>query len=190
MSAICSLPSLMSFLQNTLNAIDMCKMLLDFSKDNLEERLKNGLAPDEYTKAWNSFLAARDAPKRDNDLKGAMRKKILSIQKEKHCSNYRVYTDLHLNPGNINSWLKNGDCTICTSRRSRMRSGPRMPACMISVTPTLCCHSKTGTTSKRCRRISDMPRQPSRWMCMGTYQTGCSGPARTEWRNISRVFRG
>ncbi len=102
---------LMSFLQNTPNAIDMCKMLLDFSKDNLEERLKNGLAPDEYTKAWNSFLAARDAPKRDNDLKGAMRKKILSIQKEKHCSNYRVYTDLHLNPGNINSWLKNGDCT-------------------------------------------------------------------------------
>ncbi len=40
-----------------------------------------------------------------------MRKKILSIQKEKNCSNYRVYTDLHLNPGNINSWLKNGDST-------------------------------------------------------------------------------
>ena len=102
---------LMSFLQNNPNAIGMRKMLLDLSKDNLEERLENGLAPNEYTKVWNSFLVARDAPKRDNDLKGAMRKKILSIQKEKNCSNYRVYTDLRLNPGNINSWLKNGDCT-------------------------------------------------------------------------------
>lgn len=70
--------------------------------------------------------------------------------------------------------------SIFTSRRSPMRSGPRMPACMIFVIPTLCCHSRTETTSKRCRQISDMPPQPSRWMCMGTYQTGCSVPVQTE----------
>ena len=54
---------------------------------------------------------ARDAPKRDEALKAAMRKKVLRLQEEKKCSNYRVYTDLKLNPGNINSWLKTGDCT-------------------------------------------------------------------------------
>ncbi len=102
---------LLSYLQSNISTSDMQNTLLDLSGGSLEERLKSGLAPDEYTKVWNSFLVARDAPKRDDDLKGAMRKKILSIQKEKHCSNYRVYTDLHLNPGNINSWLKNGDCT-------------------------------------------------------------------------------
>lgn len=64
---------------------------------------------EDYSKVWHSFLVARDAPKRDDDLKGAMRKKILQLQAEKKCSNYRVYTDLKLNPGNINSWLKNGD---------------------------------------------------------------------------------
>lgn len=102
---------LLSFLKSNRATSDMQKTLLDLSKGSLEERLASGLVPDEYSKVWNSFLVARDAPKRDDDLKGAMRKKILSIQKEKNCSNYRVYTDLHLNPGNINSWLKNGDCT-------------------------------------------------------------------------------
>lgn len=102
---------LLSFLQSNRATSDMQKVLLDLSGGSLEERLASGLVPDEYSKVWNSFLVARDAPKRDDDLKGAMRKKILSIQKEKNCSNYRVYTDLHLNPGNINSWLKNGDST-------------------------------------------------------------------------------
>ena len=102
---------LLSFLQSNHSTIDAQNALLDLSRGSLEERLEGGFAPDEYTKVWSSFLVARDAPKRDDNLKIAMRKKILSIQKEKNCSNYRVYTDLHLNPGNINSWLKNGDST-------------------------------------------------------------------------------
>lgn len=31
------------------------------------------------------------------------------LQKKKNCSNYRLYKDLKLNPGNVNSWLKHGD---------------------------------------------------------------------------------
>ena len=45
----------------------------------------------------------------DNETKRLMRKRIILLQKEKHITNYRIYTDLKLNPGNINSFLKHGD---------------------------------------------------------------------------------
>ena len=35
--------------------------------------------------------------------------RIRKCQKEKHISNYRIYTDLHLNHGNINDYLTNGN---------------------------------------------------------------------------------
>ena len=34
---------------------------------------------------------------------------VLQLQKNRSCSNYRIYTDLKLNPGNVNCWLKHGD---------------------------------------------------------------------------------
>ena len=105
-----------SCLQGNDSATDMVQALRSLSLSSIGQNLESRNMPEEYLKVWNSFLVARDAPKRDDDLKGAMRKKILSIQKEKNCSNYRVYTDLHLNPGNINSWLKNGDCTKVSYR--------------------------------------------------------------------------
>mgnify|MGYP007101856538 CR=1 FL=1 len=40
-----------------------------------------------------------------------MQQTPVQVQKEKRCSNYRIYKDLDLNPGNINSWLKDGDGT-------------------------------------------------------------------------------
>ena len=78
---------------------------------NLEESLAAGSLPDEYQKVWTSFNVRHDKPKNDEDLKAAMRNKIIQLQKAKNCSNYRLYKDLSLNPGNINSWLKNGDGT-------------------------------------------------------------------------------
>ena len=91
------------------NAYDIIKMLNALSDKELEQELEKGAVPDEYQKAWNSYQVARDEPRRENDLKNAMRNKIISLQQEKKCTNYRIYTDLQLNPGNINSWLKNGD---------------------------------------------------------------------------------
>lgn len=102
---------LMDALSDCSKASEMIRMLTYFDCSDLESQLGKGNLPEDYLKVWKSFLVARDAPKRDDDLKGAMRKKILSIQAEKNCSNYRIYTDLKLNPGNINSWLKNGDST-------------------------------------------------------------------------------
>lgn len=99
------------FLQEKNSMKEMLGTLSLLSADSVEQQLRSGNLPEAYQKVWNSFLVARDAPKRDEALKAAMRKKVLRLQKEKKCSNYRVYTDLKLNPGNINSWLKTGDCT-------------------------------------------------------------------------------
>ena len=91
------------------NAAEIIHMLDALSEQNVRDELENGKLPEEYQKVWNSYLVRKNAPKRDGDLKDKMRDKILALQQQKNCTNYRIYTDLKLNPGNINSWLKNGN---------------------------------------------------------------------------------
>ncbi|MBO6039749.1 MAG: transcriptional regulator [Oscillospiraceae bacterium] len=100
---------LQTYLQRPGGNPDMARELARLSGKDIERMLESGDAPDEYLKVWSSYLVARDAPARDEALKAEMRKKVLRLQQESGCSNYRIYTDLNLNPGNINSWLKNGD---------------------------------------------------------------------------------
>ena len=38
------------------------------------------------------------------------RQKVKRLQAKSGLSNYRIYTDLKLNPGNLNAWLKHGNC--------------------------------------------------------------------------------
>lgn len=88
---------------------ELLQMLDLLCESNAEELLKQGKLPDEYLKVWTSFTVRHERLKTDSELKSAMREKIIELQKSKKCSNYRLYRDLKLNPGNINSWLKNGD---------------------------------------------------------------------------------
>ena len=88
---------------------ELLQMLDWLNEHDVEDLLKQGRLPDEYLKVWNSYTIRRDRLKTDYELKSSMRKKIIELQKNKKCSNYRLYRDLKLNPGNINSWLKNGD---------------------------------------------------------------------------------
>ena len=90
-------------------AAEIIHMLDTLSEQNIRNELEEGKLPEEYQKVWNSYLVRKNAPKRDGDLKDKMRDKILALQQQKNCTNYRIYTDLKLNPGNINSWLKNGN---------------------------------------------------------------------------------
>lgn len=99
---------------------DMLQNLSRFSQEHLETQLQNLDLPKEYQKAWNSFLVAQKAPSRDNDLKSTMRQKILQLQGINSCTNYRIYTDLGLNPGNINSWLRNGDSRKVSYQTARI----------------------------------------------------------------------
>ena len=93
-----------------LDGVDaLLSMLSALEGENVEEMLEDGKLPEDYLKVWNSFQVRRDKPKNEDELIEAMRNKIIQLQKAKNCSNYRLYKDLNLNPGNINSWLKHGD---------------------------------------------------------------------------------
>ena len=43
----------------------------------------------------------------ENITKSLARDNILKTMKEKGITNYRIYTDLKANPGNVNDYLKN-----------------------------------------------------------------------------------
>lgn len=90
-------------------ADELLQMLELLDASDVVDLLEQGKLPEAYLKIWNSFLVRQNRPQNDDALKAAMREKILQLQKAKGCSNYRLYRDLKLNPGNINSWLKNGD---------------------------------------------------------------------------------
>lgn len=63
-----------------------------------------------YEKLLKSFEYASNKKINDDDTKQKMRERILFIQRDKNISNYRIYTDLKLNAGNVNSFLKHGQC--------------------------------------------------------------------------------
>ena len=65
--------------------------------------------PEAYRKVWHSYLVYRERGKRDEETKELIRRQIVHLQAERGVSNYRLYTSLGLNPGNLNAWLKHGD---------------------------------------------------------------------------------
>jgi hypothetical protein len=77
----------------------------------LEEALASADSPlrPEYSKAWRSYVARRDAPARDARLKLEARERILALESEKSVSRYRMAKDLGLNPGNLHAFLSQGD---------------------------------------------------------------------------------
>ena len=83
--------------------------LLTIPGEKLENALQNGMLPSEYQKVWNSYLVEKHQKDRENETVALMRQKILRLQKQSGVSTYRIYTDLQLNPGNVNAWLKHGN---------------------------------------------------------------------------------
>lgn len=65
--------------------------------------------PEEVRKVWRSYLTVAQRTQNDDHTKALMLAKVRRLQQEKRLTNYRVYTDLKLNPGNTNAWLKHGD---------------------------------------------------------------------------------
>lgn len=64
--------------------------------------------PSAYHKVWRSYIAQKNRKDTGARTKELMRQRILAMQADKGVSNYRIYKELDLNPGNINDWLKNG----------------------------------------------------------------------------------
>ena len=82
-----------------------CKNMLEALETGDESLDRN------YHKVYNSYACRRNMPETHSRSKALMHAKIKRLQNEKNVSNYRIYTDLKLNPGNINSYLKTGDVT-------------------------------------------------------------------------------
>lgn len=93
--------SLHSDYSEILSRYDQQKILSALESDS-------PLLPDPYKKVWHSYLSRKNRWKTDDKTKALMRQRILELQKELNVTNYRLYTDLHLNPGNMNAWLKHG----------------------------------------------------------------------------------
>jgi hypothetical protein len=78
------------------------------SRESLLEDLAADMPdlPTAYRKVWRSFVRMRDTKKNENQTKLMILKKIKALQTEKGISNYRIHTDLRLNPGNLNAFIK------------------------------------------------------------------------------------
>jgi len=76
--------------------------------------------PYEYRKVYDSYEYYKNRMKNDNHTKSLMLEKIKRLQTNKNVTNYRIYTDLKLNPGNFNSFMKHenvGKCSLDTVRK-------------------------------------------------------------------------
>lgn len=83
------------------------KVLESLNENNfLSEKYKDY----SFSKIYNSYKNKQNVPENDNALKEKIRKKTISLMKENKITNYRVYTDLKLNHGNVNDYLTNGNC--------------------------------------------------------------------------------
>ena len=96
--------------------------LLEKSKEQMEAALwERGRLPEGYEKVWRSFQVRKNRKTVDDETKGLMRDQILRLQAERKVTNYRIYTDLKFNPGNMNAWLKYGEhekVSLDTARRA------------------------------------------------------------------------
>jgi len=103
-----------------LNA-EYANMLASYDRASLFHALESGdpILPDSYRKIYKSYVSVRDRVKAESRTKELILGKIRRLQREKRISNYRIYTDLRLNHGNLNAFLKHGDLTKVSLEAAR-----------------------------------------------------------------------
>lgn len=99
------------------------RILSLYTLDTMTELLEQAspLLPAAYHKVWRSYQSRKNRGQADEHTKELMRQKVKRLQEKKGVTNYRVYTDLKLNPGNLNAWLKHGNgdkVSLETARRT------------------------------------------------------------------------
>ena len=98
------------------------RMVSQYSVDQMTQMFEDSAStlPNEYHKVWRSFQSQKNRGQSDDHTKELMRLKAKKLQEQCGVSNYRIYTDLKLNPGNVNAWLKHGAAdkvSLDTARR-------------------------------------------------------------------------
>lgn len=96
--------------------------LLQMSPEDLLGQLEReeSALPEAAVKVYRSYLVAASRQAADDHSKGLMHRRIRSLQAEKGISNYRLYHQLGLNPGNVNAYLKHGDVSKVSLQTARM----------------------------------------------------------------------
>ena len=99
------------------------EMVSLYSADQMTQLFEDNASvlPNEYHKVWRSFQSQKNRGQSDDQTKELMRLKVRRLQEQCGVSNYRIYTDLKLNPGNVNAWLKHGvadKVSLDTARRT------------------------------------------------------------------------
>lgn len=85
-----------------------CEKLKGLNYDNAETYLQND-SLSEYRTVYNNFLNQQNRKEQEERLKMMMYRKIAEVKQAKCVTNYRIYNELNLNPGNVNAFLKNED---------------------------------------------------------------------------------
>ena len=73
----------------------------------------------DFKKIWDDYQNRLNYQTNDNYFKNSLREEIVSLMKKKSVSKYRIYTDLKLNHGNINAYLKNNDASKVSSQTAK-----------------------------------------------------------------------
>ena len=76
-----------------------------YSQDNLSKKVESLDTFDELKQLYTSYTNL--VVNKNHLLKRMYHKRIVNLQKEKRISNYRIYSDLKLNHGNTNEYLRN-----------------------------------------------------------------------------------
>lgn len=84
-----------------------CEKLFGLNESNLDSYFEAD-SLSEYSTVYNNFLYQRNRKEQEDKLKIMMYKRIIEVKEVKCVTNYRVYKQLKLNPGNVNAFLKNG----------------------------------------------------------------------------------
>lgn len=87
---------------------------------DIEYALQKKMLPAAYQKVYNSYLVKTNRIKNEEYTKSLMLPRIKEMQQQKHITNYRIYTDLHLNPGNVNDFLTNGNVSKLSLKTAEM----------------------------------------------------------------------
>ena len=104
-------------IQQTMRAIpkeikkEYSELLMELENKDLVSLFseENDVLPKEYQKVWEAYQVRINSVVADDRAKTAARNQILSLQKKKLFSTYRLYKTLDMNGGNVNAWLKYGD---------------------------------------------------------------------------------
>lgn len=114
---------LLNAAKNTHLYSEYYKVVTRYSEEALLELLESGSQElsAEYHKVWRTYLSRKNRMQADGHTKELMRQKVKRLQEKNGVTNYRIYTDLKLNPGNLNAWLKHGNCdkvSLDTARKT------------------------------------------------------------------------